>query len=157
VFIYDGVAKDIIAGYKFGRRLALLPLLAQYLAVELGRWGAPPVVPVVPVPASPAGRRRRGFDQVALLSRELARRHAVVVCHALTRRRGREQKRLDVAGRSRNLVGAVRVQPAVLAERPGRVILLDDVFTTGATIHECARVLRSAGVSAVDALTLAAD
>lgn len=163
VFAYEGVAKALIVAYKFGGRRSLAPLLAGYLAAELETAATPGTV-VVPVPASPRGRRRRGFDQVALLGRELERRHGIAVCGALVRRRGREQKRLDFSGRSRNLVGAVRLRHRPLVprgpggeRRPSRVVLLDDVFTTGATINECARVLRAAGVARVEALTLAAD
>jgi ComF family protein len=163
VFAYDGVARALIVAYKFGGRRSLAALLAGYLAAELETVATPGTV-VVPVPASPRGRRRRGFDQVARLARELERRHGITVRRALVRRRGREQKRLDVSGRSRNLVGALRLRPRALPPRdsagerlPSRVVLLDDVFTTGATINECARVLRAAGVQRVEAVTLAAD
>lgn len=155
VFVYSGIAKQIIVSYKFGGRLRFSGLLSDYIVPFI-----PPTAVVVPVPASPSGRRRRGYDQVRRLAEELARRHGVPVVRALARGRGKEQKRLDFEGRSRNLAGAVRLRPAFGLRRaavPPHVVLLDDVFTTGATVNECARVLRGAGAGRIEAVTLAAD
>jgi ComF family protein len=166
VFAYSGVAKQLIVAYKFGGRLRLAGLLCNYLVPLI-----PPAAVVVPVPASRRGRRRRGYDQVGRLATELERRHGVSVLRALTRTRGREQKRLDFDERSRNLFGAILLAPRFSAPWgparmwvrgrgatvPHHVVLLDDVFTTGATVNECARVLRRAGAGRIDALTLAAD
>ena len=170
VFAYSGVAKQLIVAYKFGARLRLAALFSDYLVALI-----PAKAVVVPVPASPRGRRRRGYDQVTRLAGELRRRHGISVLEALRRTRGREQKRLDFDGRSQNLVGAVKIGRDVSGARgdnrarlgfgrfgrtptlPRHVVLLDDVFTTGATVNECARVLRSAGVVRIDAVTLAAD
>lgn len=165
VFAYTGVAKQLIVAYKFDGRFRLAGLLCSYLAPLIPRGAV-----VVPVPASPRGRRRRGYDQVERLAVELKRHHGVSVLRALTRTRGREQKLLDFDERSRNLAGAVllarrfstpgaarmwvRGLPATV---PHHVVLLDDVFTTGATVNECARVLRRAGAGRIDAVTLAAD
>ncbi|NBB89588.1 MAG: hypothetical protein GVY23_00110 [Spirochaetes bacterium] len=164
------MAKQLIVAYKFGARLRLAAFLSDYLVAFI-----PPKAVVVPVPASPRGRRRRGYDQVTRLAVELRRRHGTSVLKALRRTRGREQKRLDFDGRSRNLAGAIKLGRDVFGARAGdrarlgcqrfgrtptlprHVVLLDDVFTTGATMNECARVLRSAGAVRIDAVTLAAD
>jgi ComF family protein len=150
VFAYSGVAKQLIIAYKFGGQARLAGLLCTYLAPLI-----PHATRVVPVPASRRGRRRRGYDQVLRLAAELERHHGVPVLSALTRRRGREQKRLDFEERSRNLAGAVELARRVTV--PHHVVLLDDVFTTGATVNECARVLRRAGAGRIEAVTLAAD
>lgn len=166
VFAYRGVAKQLIIAYKFGGRTRLSGLLCNYLVPLIPRTAV-----VVPVPASRRGRRRRGYDQVRRLAAELQRHHGIPVLPALTRTRGREQKLLDFDERSRNLAGAVGlarrlarapgpVRKWVRARRatvPHHVVLLDDVFTTGATVNECARVLRTAGAGRIDAVTLAAD
>lgn len=171
VFAYVGAVRRVIAAYKFAGRRSLGPLLCGFLARELerspfrtrvhggfrdqpGPESQPPLI--VPVPASRGGRRRRGFDQVDELAAVLERSRGVEVARLLSRGRTGEQKTLDFAGRSRNLAGAVRVRRGTEL-RGRRVILIDDVFTTGATINECARVLLEAGASRVDAVTLAAD
>ncbi len=171
VFAYSGVAKQLIIAYKFGGRTRLAGLLSTYLVPLI-----PQTAVVVPVPASRRGRRQRGYDQVRRLAAELKRHDGIPVVQALVRTRGREQKQLDFDERSRNLVGAVELVPcfgrplgpARTGRRRGRrrgrrgtvphhVVLLDDVFTTGATVNECARVLRRAGARRIDAVTLAAD
>ncbi|MFP3959516.1 MAG: ComF family protein [Spirochaetaceae bacterium] len=135
--------------------------MAELLGNCLARWlreTYPKELPlVVPVPASPAGRRRRGFDQSFRLARILERRYGAAVCRALRRTGRRQQKQLDYEARSRNLRGAISVARRRQPTLPKTVLVLDDVFTTGATVNECARVLREAGVETVDAVTLAAD
>ena len=150
VFAYSGVAKQLIIAYKFGGQARLAGLLCTHLAPLI-----PHATVVVPVPASRRGRRRRGYDQVLRLAAALERHHGIPVLSALTRRRGREQKQLDFDERSRNLAGAIELARRVTV--PHHVVLLDDVFTTGATVNECARVLRRAGAGRIEAVTLVAD
>lgn len=153
LFAYAGTVKAVIVAYKFNRRRSVASVFVPYLAHRL-RTEFPGAV-VCPVPASRKGRRRRGFDQVAMLARLLHAQHDVDVRSLLARGRAGEQKKLDFVDRSRNLLGAIELRGG--HELPRHVVLLDDVFTTGATINECARVLIGCGVERVDALTLAAD
>lgn len=107
---------------------------------------------LVPIPLHPARRRRRGFNQAAVLAKALARRTGLAVADSLTR-----------SGTAGTQVG--RPRPERLATPPGRiraeayvparVILVDDVATTGATLAACARALRAAGALEVRAVTFA--
>jgi ComF family protein len=111
---------------------------------------------LVPVPLHPRRRRERGFNQSELLATELARRTGLRVAPAaLVRRRDTSpQAGLTAAARRANVAGAFAVrQRARVSGRP--VVLVDDVFTTGATARGCARVLREAGASEVRVLTVA--
>lgn len=111
---------------------------------------------LVPVPLHPRRRRERGFNQSELLAREIARRTGtLVVPGALVRRQDtRPQTGLSAAARRANVKDAFAVrQRARIAGRC--VVLIDDVFTTGATAQACARVLREAGALDVRLLTLA--
>lgn len=168
VFAYAGVAKQLIIAYKFGARVSLADVFAPFLTeVLLRRFVPPPAgedtvstvpeVVLVPVPPSRSGARKRGWDQVAGLSRRVRRLARIEAAAVLQRRGGREQKRLDVQGRSANLLGTVRLRNGGEQLQGRNVVLLDDVYTTGATINECARVLRTAHAARVDAVTLAAD
>jgi len=110
---------------------------------------------VLPVPLSAQRPRERGFNQAALLARQLADSKAdartLLRIHATEAQSG-----LPRAQRLRNLEGAFAVEPARAAALRGqRVVLLDDVMTTGATLHAATQALREAGVAHVTAVVLA--
>jgi ComF family protein len=111
---------------------------------------------VVPVPLHPRRLRERGFNQAALMARELARRTGRRCGEgALVRRRDTApQAGLSAAARRRNVASAFAVRRrALVADRV--VTLVDDVFTTGATVYACAQVLREAGAREVRLLSAA--
>jgi ComF family protein len=161
---YEGRLRDIIHAFKYdGRRTLAQPLAA--LMREAGRGILDGADVVVPVPLHWWRRRRRGFNQAALLAGHLG----LPACHALRRRRRtRPQAGLRAGERHSNVAGAFtlawryrwpRVRDAAgLAPQPlsGLIaVLVDDVSTTGATGDACARVLREAGVREVRVLTAA--
>ena len=114
---------------------------------------------LVPVALHASRTRARGFNQSALLARELGFSCQLPALDLLKRtRRTPPQVGLDLKARRHNVREAFVVnqklwQSATLAD--ARILLIDDVFTTGATINECARVLMKAGAGAVGALTIA--
>ena len=110
---------------------------------------------LVPMPLHPARLRQRGYNQALELARPLARALHVPVRHdLLSRTRStRAQTELGAIARRRNVRGAFAAKPGVAW--PEHVALLDDVMTTGATLAECARVLRRAGVRRIDVWSLA--
>jgi len=109
---------------------------------------------LVPVPVGEARRRRRGYNQAALIARALARQCGVGVAEPLARsRETRAQHRLDRAARSRNLRGAFAAHRPV----PKDVILVDDILTTGATLDACAEVLLAAGARSVYGFAIARE
>lgn len=110
---------------------------------------------VVPVPLHRARLRARGYNQALELARCLARRHGLPLRHDLLRRTRdtSAQTELDAVERRRNVRRAFEVRKAFAW--PAHVALVDDVMTTGATLSECARVLKRAGVQRVDAWALA--
>jgi ComF family protein len=151
-----GVARAAILLGKHGGHLGVLRHLARLLAEEapallpLGDWDA-----LVPVPLHWSRRWRRGFNQAEVLARAVGRRHGLSVQRRLLRRvRGTPPQHGDAGSRRRNVRDAFAVpRPARCAGR--RLLLIDDVFTTGATANACAAALRSAGAAAVGVLTLA--
>jgi ComF family protein len=111
---------------------------------------------VVPVPLSVPRRRRRGFNQAALLAEQVAPDLGCVLCNALVREDRTAQVGLGAARRLTNLAGAFRcVDPAGVVGR--RVVLVDDVVTTGATVSACADTLARAGAGRVLVLAFARD
>ncbi|MGH8082565.1 MAG: ComF family protein [Lysobacter sp.] len=113
---------------------------------------APAVAPIiVPIPLHRTRLRERGYDQALELARPLSRELGLpLLTDALIRERNTPpQSRLDAAHRRRNLRDAFVWRSAWTA--PAHVVLIDDVMTTGATLHAAARTLRRAGVKRVDA------
>lgn len=161
---YEGRLRDIIHAFKYdGRRTLARPLAA--LMREAGGEVLDGADAAVPVPLHWLRRRRRGFNQAALLAAGLG----LPVCHALRRRRWtRAQAGLHAGERRANVAGAFalswRYRWPRLGAGAGRgprpldgivVVLVDDVSTTGATGEACARVLRAAGAREVRVLTVA--
>jgi len=139
--------------YKFG---AALPA-GRALAALWQDTPPPADLPglVLPVPLHRERLRRRGYNQALELARPLARQLGLPLRHdVLRRQRGTAaQTELDAAARRRNVRGAFAVAEGIAL--PPHVAVLDDVMTTGATLAECARVLRRAGVRRVDVWALA--
>jgi ComF family protein len=147
---YEGVARELVAALKFRHARPLARVMAAHLAAGIPR-GMRTLATIVPVPAHPANARRRGYDQAGLLARALARRTGSPLAQPL-RRSGSALGQLG-ASRAERLQGG---RVAVRARRgPRRVLLVDDVHTTGATLDACARALREAGTEEVAAVTWA--
>ncbi len=156
---YDGALRAIVHALKYHGRRTIASTLAARLR-EAGATILDGADAVVPVPLHRRRQRTRGFNQ----AHELARHLGPPVCHALTRRRHtRPQVDLPAAQRHRNVREAFALarpwwacgKPTARGLDAGVVVLVDDVSTTGATLNECARVLKAAGVREVRALTAA--
>jgi competence protein ComFC len=153
LFPYAGAAKELIRTYKFGGRSRLAGFFADFVAAALGP--SRERFPVVPVPSRPG---RRTPDPVERVAACLERRHGIAVKRLLMRTGGSQQKSLDLPRRRENLRGRIRLAPVKgSVNLPTHVILLDDIFTTGATIDACAQVLLDAGCAGVYAITLAIE
>ncbi|MBS7541093.1 ComF family protein [Ancylobacter lacus] len=154
---YDGVVRDLVHGLKYGDRLDIAPPLARLMAgagAEL-LAGADALVPV-PLHARRLWRRR--FNQSALLAQGIARESGVPVRTGwLERRRATApQVGLERGPRAANVAGAFAVPAPMAAELRGRrLVLVDDVLTTGATLDACTKALLRAGAGAVDVLVFA--
>lgn len=153
--IYDGPLREAIHALKFGGRRALArPLGALMAGLAAADPGLHSVQAIVPVPLHPRRQRERGFNQALLLAAEVGRALGVPV-EARVLARGRptpSQAELSAVDREANVHGAFVLRGAV---RWGRVLVVDDVMSTGSTVGECARVLRRGGAGEVAVLTLA--
>jgi len=155
--VYDEASRRLLLPFKHADRTEIARLFVAWMAGAGGELlGACDLVAPVP----PHWRRllARRYNQAALLSQGLARRGGLQAApDLLVRRRATEsQGRKSRAGRKRNVAGAFAVSPRWRAALQGRrVLLVDDVMTTGATLEACARVLKRAGAAEVSVLLLA--
>lgn len=150
---YEGELRELIHLFKYGRIQTLAKPLGRLLARALPRDQSFDVV--VPMPLHWRKRRRRGFNQATLLAREISRRIHVPVKSTLRRVRfTAAQAGMTNAQRRLNVSGAFRSRKKHALDGQ-RVLLIDDVMTTGATAASCARALKMAGARQVILLTLA--
>ena len=152
---YEGPARALVRALKFRGAVRLVDAMAAQMAAN-----APPALlaerTLVPVPLHPARRRKRGFNQAEELAHAIARRTGLQVIDCLARSRGgahATQVGMGRAERLSGLGGSIRMRDATPV--PLRVLLVDDVITTGATLAACARALTDAGVAEIAALAYA--
>ena len=141
-----------VVALKDGGERRYADLLARVLADAAGEWLSEFDV-LVPVPAAPAAVRRRGFDHSADIARHLARLTDTPVQALLKAAASADQRSLGRRARFANREGAFRIAAGV--RMPARIVLIDDVLTTGATLDGAARVLRRSGAEDVRALAVA--
>jgi ComF family protein len=153
----QGIVRECVHRFKYARHEWFGNILAHYL-IEAGLqhfdWDS--VDAIVPVPLHPRKLREREFNQAEFLGNKLSRAfQKPLFTNNLCRIRDTQtQTRLDLQGRAENMRGAFAVkQPDAFTGK--RLILVDDVFTTGATTNECANILFKAGAANVSILTVA--
>jgi len=161
---YDGVLRQLIHLFKYGRIRTLAGPLADLALQAFPRDER--LDAIVPVPLYWRRRWQRGFNQSALVARNLSRRSGIPLLNALVRTRSTAvQASLSNTGRRQNVTGAFRVRRALSGaghrfSRSGdlcgrRLLLVDDVMTTGSTAAACALALKRAGAARVVLLTVA--
>lgn len=150
---YAGAAKGLIWSLKFDRAQAAADIAGRLLAVRYGRQLDGDVL-VVPVPTASKRIRKRGYDQAVLIARSFARHAGCKYAPLLVRYGAQEQIGASRQQRHDQLRGVFSLK------KPGavsgaRIILIDDVLTTGATMEEAAALLKAHGAAAVGALVFA--
>jgi ComF family protein len=146
------VARTVVAALKSNGAVPLAAWMGDELALR-----TPPALlsgTLVPVPAHARRRRRQGFNQAEAIARALARRTGLPLRDVLARSKSRPpQVGLERRARLANARGSIRCRRGVQA--PPRALLVDDVYTTGATLDACARGLLDSGSDYVAAVTFA--
>jgi ComF family protein len=156
VCAYHGAARKAVHTFKFRSGRYLAPILGELLRAELERRPIR-VDLLVPVPISPSRLRDRGYNQTELLARQVETAvGAMLLTDVLQRKDRPAQQTLTAADRLTNLDTAITcAAPDRVSGK--RVLLVDDVCTTGATLSACAEVLVEAGAARVGALVFARD
>lgn len=152
---YDDTAKRSMAAIKYRNKREYLDFYAEAICLRYGKWiSRLNADALVPVPVHPSRRRTRGFNQAELLADRISERLGIPVCPDMLVRRKKTapQKQLNPKERLHNLEEAFAAGD--VPPRVKRVILVDDIYTTGSTIEACARALLRAGVENVYFLTI---
>lgn len=160
-FVYEEPIRSMILKLKYASNGFIAKALAPYLAaVYLQKiknlFDKPPII--IPVPLHRSRHNERGYNQSAVLAKELSGYlNLPVVTNVLIRtKKTIIQKKMDAASRASNLRNAFTVDPTKIKEiQDQNILLIDDVYTTGATTHECATTLRHISVRNVIILTIA--
>ncbi len=146
MYHFSGSMPEAVHALKYGKKLSLAEVLKDAVAEAVLSMDIPPFDAVVPVPVSGWRLIKRGFNQAALLASPLADYHDVpLLSNALRRRGAKPQVGLGHAQRNENVKGRFYTGRDHKKISGRRVLLFDDVYTTGATVRECCKVLKAAG------------
>ncbi len=154
-FIYDDFSKQLILSFKHADKTEHLPLLVNLLS-QAGKELLSETDIIIPVPLHRLRLMKRKYNQAALLAQKLAHIHQKpYLPDSLIRvRHTKSQEHLKASERAKNMKKAFRVKnPHLIQDK--RILLIDDVLTTGSTVSECAKVLLKSGAQKVYVLTLA--
>lgn len=151
---FGGSLPDIIHQFKYYRAFGLATPLADLMAHGWPRWAMPATL-VVPIPLHPQRQKERGYNQSALLARHFAAQIQLPVAAGVLRRvrQTQVQARLNAQERLHNVQGAFEADMRPVQGQ--QILLVDDVCTTGATLHAAAQALLAAGAHSVNAYCLA--
>jgi ComF family protein len=154
---FDETARLLVHALKYGDRLDLAPLMGRWMA-NAGRALTAEADLIVPVPLHWRRQWARRFNQSALLAEVVGKASGLKVSHGALKRLKATAQQVGLARseRAQNVQGAFGVRPDARIEVAGRrLVLVDDVLTTGATIEACTRALMRAGAASVDVLVFA--
>ena len=162
-FVYDGIMRQAMSDLKYSSASENADFFAEETAKRCGervKLFNPDVI--IPVPIHPSRRAERGYNQAQLISDRLSAKLGIPAVNdlLLRTRRTAALKRLDAVGRAENLKKAFscdteKYPKDVVSVRFGRVLLVDDIYTTGATMECCTEALLAAGVREVAVLSVA--
>lgn len=155
VFQYQEGIRESIYRFKYSNQRTYAAFYAQAMAYRYGRtlrsWG---IEIIIPVPVSKEKKQSRGYNQAALLAKELSERLQIPYGEELVRVKNTiPQKELSPTERKTNLKNAFKMKQNIVKYK--KVLLVDDIYTTGSTMDACATVLKQAGAGQVYCICLA--
>ena len=151
---YGGILKSLILKFKYESNYNVGYLLANFL-IEIIKESEIDIDIICYIPMSRKAERKRGFNQCKLIANEIGYNLNIPVSNCIKKvKHTKEQKKLTKEERIKNLIGAFEVKSNEDIKNK-RVLLIDDVMTTGATIGECTKILKKSGVKEIIVLTIA--
>jgi competence protein ComFC len=156
VCLYNELAQELLHAFKYNAKTSLCKTFGTLMVDFIDRYGLP--IPkfdlITPIPLHPVRLRERGYNQSALLSSYLSRHYGMSHTEDLLIRQKMTQTQTELGAKQRwtNMEGAFRIKnPTDVQDKS--VVLIDDLYTTGATVHNAAQALKTAGATRVGVLT----
>ncbi len=155
--IFDENFQELIHHFKYKGKISLGKAIGLRLADELKRQNPVEIACIIPVPLHKVRKRARGFNQSEILAEILGSELNLKVEKDILFRikNTKDQTKLSEEERKQNVAGAFKVQDEQKILKDKKIILVDDVITTGATLNECAKILKQAGAREVLGVTIA--
>lgn len=154
-FLYANPVDSLIMRFKYNAEGDIAKLFAPYMVGQIIKGKSPAFDYLIPVPLSAERFKQRGYNQALLLANEISKLTGIPVADIMIRtKKTTPQKNMTSEQRRENLAGAFCINDSS-AVKGKRVLLIDDVYTTGATAGECIMVLRKAGAKSVKTLVIA--
>ena len=155
-FVYEGILQEILRDIKFRNRRRGAEGLGALWARALADKPVPEADYIVPLPMHRKKQRQRGFNQAEIMAKYLSELYEIPMISALERTRNTPpQSGLSTSRRADNVRGVFEVADEYVENLVGKkIILVDDIFTTGASLNECANILKLHGVGEVQTMTL---
>lgn len=153
---YESPLLDIVHRFKYGKKVSLGKSLGKLMAdYEYPGFSISGHTLIIPVPLHSRRLRERGFNQSVILGREISKRFAIPMDFQTLRRHIYTEPQVSLGKKEResNVRGAFSIsEPLKIKDK--KIILLDDIYTTGSTVKECSELLLKSGAHSVDVLTL---
>jgi len=158
-FKYEGQVRKLIIDYKFNEKSYMYLSFVSFLLKDEKLFeNIKNYDTIIPVPISKKRYKERGYNQSLLLAKEIAKQtNLLLVNDCLVKTKNIiEQSKLNKEDRENNIKGVYELRNRQIIENK-KVLLIDDIYTTGSTVNECSKVLRKGNVSKIGVLTLAKD
>lgn len=159
IFRYEGKIRKIIIDYKFNEKSYIYVTFVNFLLKNKKIFeNIKKYDTIVPVPISPKRQKERGYNQSLLIAREIAHKtNLELMNNCLIKTKNIiEQSKLNKEDRAQNIYGVYELKNKQLIENK-KILLIDDIYTTGSTVNECSRILRMANPEKIGVLVLAKD
>ncbi len=155
--VFEGSLQEAIHRWKYEGKTYLTPFFAEWMAEGLNRYWEPGSLDLlIPVPLHTRRLRERGFNQALLLVKDLSRRTGIPYRKTILQKKKPTVPQVNLSGVEREKALRRTFHVIEKEELSGLwILLIDDVYTTGATVNECSKVLLKGGAGRVDVLTLA--
>lgn len=163
IFKYEGIIRNMIINYKFNEKSYLYKTFVNFLLKNKKFFKIlKSYDKIIPVPISKKRMKQRGYNQSKLIANELSKKLGIDLdLNSLLKVKDIiEQSKLDGRKREENIKNAYSLSTYAISKNTlenKKIILIDDVFTTGSTVEECAKTLKNANPKKIDVLTIAKD
>ncbi len=155
-FAYDGLIKKAIYSYKYYNKPYYYKLFGNLLLTFMIKEGYTNFDCIVPVPLHSSKMRKRGYNQSELIARHISKHLSIPYADALKRiKKTLKQSEQNKSQRKKNLKNAFAIKKPAAEIINSSVLLVDDIYTTGSTVDECAKVLVNNGAAKVYVITIA--